>query len=578
MRANPRTAPDLLPLLLGVNLRQAWRRLLSLRRQSRLLTAVILGFLGGYATLAFTLFYKGLKFLNTFPGLGAVLVERMIFILFAFLFGLLLLSNVIIGYTNLFRNKETLFLLPLPVPLETIFQWKFIESAVLASWAFVFLVAPLLAAYGLTQQVAWHFYPLTIVLIGLFVVLPAVAGTYVAVLLARFLDRRRFQVGLLLVAGAAIVAAAVWLRPIPVSDDQLETRVLVVLDRVLGRTRFAQFPLLPSYWLSAGVQQWAEGAWGAASFFATVLLSNVLFFGTLALTRTGTAFYAAASAVQSRDSALARWAWFRKWQERREVRWRRHGGLEWLVGAFWWVRVDRRALVLKDLRVFWRDTTQWGQTVMLLGLLAVYLLNLRHFGQQLSSPFWVHAVSYLNLAACALNLATMTTRFVYPQFSLEGKRVWIVGLAPLELRRVLLVKLALSTSLSLAVTLGLLGLSCHLLRLDPERLIDLGIAVIVMSLTLNALAVGLGALYPNFKEDHPSKIVSGFGGTFCLVLSFIYIVVSVGALAVVSPWAPAGLARWPWTVAAWLGFLGLSLLVGGVPLRSGLRRMAAFEF
>ena len=33
----------------------------------------------------------------------------------------------------------------------------------------------------------------------------------------------------------------------------------------------------------------------------------------------------------------------------------------------------------------------------------------------------------------ALNLATLTTRFVYPQFSLEGKRLWIVGLSPLGL-------------------------------------------------------------------------------------------------------------------------------------------------
>ena len=41
-----------------------------------------------------------------------------------------------------------------------------------------------------------------------------------------------------------------------------------------------------------------------------------------------------------------------------------------------------------------------------------------------------------------------------------------------------------------------------------------------MSGALCGLAVGLGALFPNFKEDNPSKIVSGFGGTLCLVASF----------------------------------------------------------
>ena len=114
--------------------------------------------------MAFEVFYHGLKFIAKFPGLGAVLTERLIYGLFAFLFALLLLSNLIIGYTNLFRNRETAFLLTLPVPTQTIFRWKFIESTMLASWAFVFLIAPLLAAFGLLRGVPWHFYPVTLML------------------------------------------------------------------------------------------------------------------------------------------------------------------------------------------------------------------------------------------------------------------------------------------------------------------------------------------------------------------------------------------------------------------------------
>ncbi len=571
-------ASDPLTLLLGVNLRQSWRRLLSLRRQSRLLTAVIACFLAGYAALAFTLFYKGLKFAGTFPGLGAVLIERMLFLLFAFLFALLLLSNAIISYTALFRNRETEFLLPLPVAPQTVFRWKFVESTVLASWAFLFLVAPLLAAYGLTQRVSWHFYPMTVALIALFIVLPAAAGSYASILLARFMDRRSFQAGALLVTLAMVLLAAFWLKPAPVPDDQLETRVLVVLDRLLGKTRFAQFPLLPSYWLSAGVQQWAEGAVGAAVFFALVLLSHVLFFGTLALTRTGAAFYNAVSITQGRGSILRRWNWFRAWRKRRRTITHRRGWIERMADAIPSIRADRRALVLKDIRVFLRDTTQWGQTVMLFGLLAVYILNLRHFGAQLNNPFWTQVVSYLNLGACALNLATVTTRFVYPQFSLEGKRVWIVGLAPLGLRRVLLTKLAMSIALSLVVTVGLMMLSSHMLKLGADRVIDLSLSVVVMTFALNALAVGLGALYPNFKEDNPTRIVSGFGGTLCLVLSFLYIVASVLLLAGGSSWGRTGQVDWHLVVGGRAAFLILSFGAGFVPVRLGLRRLTNIEF
>jgi hypothetical protein len=214
-------------------------------------------------------------------------------------------------------------------------------------------------------------------------------------------------------------------------------------------------------------------------------------------------------------------------------------------------------------------------------------------------------VSYLNLAACSLNLATLTTRFVYPQFSLEGRRLWIVGIAPLGLRRLMRVKMWLSTTGTMLVTLGLIWLSCHLIMLPWERTLFFSVAVAVMTFTLNGMAAGLGALYPNMREDNPGKIVSGFGGTLCLVLSFLYIFASILMLALASPWwnisrgwqfaivsviervtAAAGLNRGagveldPNTIplVMWVGFLLLSVLAGWVPFRLGQRRVARFEF
>jgi ABC-2 type transport system permease protein len=575
--SSKRPAPAPLPLLLRVNLLQNWRRLKSIRQQSRLLTAVIGLFIVGYMGLSFWLFYRGLKFVATFPGLGTLLTERLLFLLFAFLFALLLLSNLVISYTNLFRNRETAFLMTLPISSQTIFRWKFLESTVLASWAFLFLIAPLLAAYGLTHKAEWHFYPVTLVLIALFIVLPAVAGSWLAVNVARYLDRRAFQVTLLAVAVFFIVSAAVWLKPEAVTDESLETRVLSVLDRLLMKTRFAQFPALPSYWLSAGVLNWSEGALAAAGFFLLVLLSHVLFFGFLAFNGMGRFFYDAASAVQSRGSVLGQWKWFRVWQNQRSTAAAGVGAVEWAFDHLSWVRPDVRALLVKDVRMFWRDTSQWGQTIMLFGLLGVYILNLRHFSQQLSNPFWIHLITYLNLGACSLNLATLTTRFVYPQFSLEGKRLWIVGLAPLGLARVVKAKFWLTGCASWVVTLGLISLSCYMLKLPFIRTIYFGMAVSVMTFTLTGLAVGLGVLYPNFKEENPSKIVSGFGGTFCLVLSFLYILGSVILLAISSPWAGASWGSPSLLLACWSGFGLLSLALGWLPFKLGLRKVASFE-
>lgn len=569
--------PGALGLLVRVHLQTAWRRLNALRQQSRLLTSVILAFIGSYLALAYALFHLGLKFIARFPGLGSVLTERLLFLLFVFLFVLLLLSNLVIGYTNFFRNRETTFLLTLPIPRHTIFQWKFIESTLLASWAFLFLIAPLLAAYGVIRGVPWHFYPVTAILVAVFIVLPAVAGCFLAVTIARYLDRKVFQVVAVVAICGFITGAAFWFKPEQVDPESTETRVIAVLDRMLQKTDFAQYPLLPSMWLSSSVLHWAEGARTAAGFFFAVLLSHALFFGMLALTQMGNLFYDAASTVQSRGSVFVRWKWFHALARRRQGRAVRRGWLERIVNALPALAPDTRAIIVKDTRMFWRDTTQWAQSVMLFGLLGVYIFNLRHFSQQLTNPFWVHLVSYLNLGACALNLATLTTRFIYPQFSLEGKRLWIIGMAPLGMRRVVRVKYWLATVTSLFVTLSLIVLSCHMLNMPWQRVLHFSVAVTVMTFTLTGLAVGLGVLYPNLKEDNPSKIVSGFGGTFCLVLSFLYILASVVTLAFTTPWTPSGrlASTQVWTCLA--AFAALSALLGWLPLHLGLKRARTVE-
>jgi len=562
-------------LLVRVNAVQAWRRLKDVRRQSRLLTTIILVFIFGYLSLSFWLFYEGLRFIAAFPGLGSVLTERLLYLLFALLFGLLLLSNLVISYTNFFRNREAAFLMSQPLPWETIFRWKFIESTLLASWAFLFLIAPFLAAFGLTRGVPWHFYAVTLALIGLFIVLPGVAGCWLAISLARYVDRRSFRIIAVLAASLLLLTARAWWKVPDANEEVLETRVLNMLDQLLVKTRFTQFPFLPSYWLSTSVIQWGEGVLNIAGFFILVLLSNVSFFGFLAFTRLGKPFYDGASAVHSRASGLGLgWLRLEPGVPRTPSAACAAGPIESLLGLCRWIAPDIRALLVKDVRTFWRDTAQWGQSVMLFGLLGAYILNLRHFSNQLENPFWVNLVSYLNLGACSLNLATLTTRFVYPQFSLEGRRLWIIGMAPMGLKRVVLAKYWLASLGSLIVTLTLMTLSSYLLKMPWHRIGFFSAVVGVMTFALNGLAVGLGVMYPNFKDANPSKIVSGFGGTLCLVLSFLYILASILLLSL-------GTTRWQehanWAPAASVAFVLLSFLIGWLPLKLGFAQLRHLE-
>ena len=567
LKAKFTTVPLL--ILLRTNAIHSWRRLVAVREQSRLLTGIIGFFVAGYLVLAFELFYHGMKFIAKFPGLGAVLTERLLYTLFAFLFALLLLSNLIIAYTNLFRNRETAFLLSLPVSNQTIFNWKFIETSILASWAFLFLIAPLLVAFGLVRGVPWHFYPLTVLLIGMFIILPGILGSALAIAIGRHLDRKSFQVLLLILALVLLAFVAFWWKTNPVDEDLLDKRTLEALDRLLAKTRFTMFPFLPSYWLSSAILQWAEGIATGAIFFAGVLLSHTLFFGSIAFTRFGKLFYDTASAVQSRGGGGFKLKFSRNARNSDLP-----GLLENSFAKIPFLRADTRAIAVKDLRMFWRDTTQWGQSVMFFGLLGAYIINLRNFTHQLTSPFWIHAVAFLNLGACAFNLASVTTRFVFPQFSLEGRRLWIVGMSPMGLERIVKTKYWLMSALSLFVTLGLVVLSCYLLKMPWEDVAFFGAVITVMTFALNGLAIGLGVLFPNVKETNPNKIVSGFGGTLCFVLSSIYIIASLALLVL----GGGGYhAHTDWAVSSIVAFVAMSFVIGWVPMRTGLRHLKNFE-
>ena len=202
-------APGFFQLLLDVNARMMRRRVASLREQSRLMVAVIALFVIGYWITGYAIFYVMCVQLTKVAGLGVILLDRMLYLFFAFLFVMLVFSNMIIGYSSLFKSQETQWMLTLPVPAVEVFRWKLVETAVLASWAFLFLSAPLILAYGTTRHVVATFYLKVGLLLLPFTMIPAALGALVILLVTRYLHRRLFKWGVFGLGSVTILAVAV---------------------------------------------------------------------------------------------------------------------------------------------------------------------------------------------------------------------------------------------------------------------------------------------------------------------------------------------------------------------------------
>ena len=251
-----------------------------------------------------------------------------------------------------------------------------------------------------------------------------------------------------------------------------------------------------------------------------------------------------------------------------------------------------RLLIGKDLRLLFRDPVQWSQFLIFFGLLALYFANVdrfRHHRTDISTQTWVNIASFLLLAVVGLLLSTFTTRFIYPLASLEARRFWILNILPIERDTIVWSKFYFAA-------FGSWG-PCALLVLVSDLMLDVAMIVILvhqficilLCIGLAGMSVGLGASMPDIREQSPSKIAAGFGGTLNLVLSALYNLAVV--LMTALPCHFYFLAKstdvtqhflQPKFLRLWIGLgiggsIVLALLVTILPMRSGLRNFRRLE-
>ncbi|QDV74595.1 putative ABC transporter permease subunit [Botrimarina mediterranea] len=506
----------------------------QLMATARLRTLLVVGLSIFFWCGLFALFYVGFDFLReniARPGevYHAKTVEFVFHLFFASLNVMLVFSSGIILYGGLFSSDETRFLLTTPAREERIVLHKFQEATLFSSWGFFLLASPLTLAYGISVGAPWHYYVLIAPLIASFVYIPCVIGALCCLLLIYKLAHVRVAV-VLVVATLSMLAAgaAIW-ETIAVDRKELFEDQFF-LDTI-RKFRFTREEWLPSSWLSDGLIDAAQ----ASPRLPTPLRDTPVVRSLLSLALLVT------NALMGRLilTTVARRT-FRSGFSQLECRPRRprRAGAAWVDRvAAWFLQPfpqQVRLLLMKDWRLLRRDPVQWSQFLIFFGLLGLYFLNVDQFrvtAGDIEHATWVNLVSFLNLAVVGLILSTFTTRFIYPMLSLEGRRFWVLGLMPVSRDTIVWSKFvfaALGSWLPCALLILLSDLMLHVsaLVVGVHQL-----TTVLLCVGLAALAVGLGAMMPNFHESSPSKIAAGFGGTLNLVLSAVYIILIVSLTA-----------------------------------------------
>ncbi len=506
-------------LFLRLRATVAWETLRSMVSFARLRLTLVVVLSGIFWAALYGLFFEAFTFLES---LHADVVSLLFNAFFTSLMVMLIFSTGILLFTGMYCSTEARLLLTLPVRSEAIFAHKFQEAIWFAGWGFVLLGSPMLVAYGVQRGSSWHYFVLLLPFMLSFVVIPAAIGGIVCMAMVAWLPRLRVHA--LSVALVAACIGAIWIGWSTFSQVRVDTMSAAWFERAFARLAITEQKLFPSWWLSSGLIEAANAGrpkvdaaaaiWEAVKFLA-LLVANGMLLHLLA-------------------GLLARVAYRRGYSQLvGEAPSRRQRRMGWFDQAMIQAGSARgrplRLLLVKDLRLFRRDISQWSQFVIFFGLLGLYFLNLRSFNY---NNAYASMIGFLNLAVVGLILSTFTTRFIYPMISLEGRRFWILGLLPVERDQIVWSKFLFSFVGGLVPCAALVLLSDWMLGIKPALILLHEYCCVILCLGLSGIAVGLGARMPDLREPSPAKISSGFGGTLSLVISslFIMVVVVVAAL------------------------------------------------
>jgi ABC-2 type transport system permease protein len=534
----------------------------SWRRRWLLLGLALAFWCGTYYVIRRVLLY-----FQSVYDLGPSLAYQLLLIILLTFLSMLLFSNLITALSTFFLARDLDLVLSTPAPLGSFYYSRLITTTLNSSWMVLFFSLPIFVAYGTVFGGGFLYYLWVALLLPLFLIIPASVGVLVTHLLVYFLPAKRIR-DILFFIGLFSFIIIYFLFRFSQPERLVQPESFGHFLQFLTAMETPASPFLPSSWSTEVLAAPLFKKPTDQGFFYALLASYALFLPLVTAWIAGAVY-------------LTGWS---KAQESRQGR-RQHplfeSVLDWLMRPFPSVL---SALMVKDIKAFLRDSTQWSQLFLLIALMVVYLYNFKVLPldrSPLPTATLKTAVSFANLALAGFVLSAVAMRFAFPAVSLEGKAFWILQTAPISLRTLLWSKLWLNL-VPLLILGELLVFLSNLLLQVPVWMMLLSVAtVFLLTIGITAICVGVGALYPKFSFDHAAEIPTSFGGA----VSMIICVAFIGVAVMMEAWpiyvlAMRGLnpgqSTVPelWIIAPSLfGVLALTVAAVIAPIRLGLKSL-----
>jgi ABC-2 type transport system permease protein len=447
--------------------------------------------------------------LDAYDELGDYLLRIGLSWLFLTFLSFLAFSAVVTALSTFFLSEDLRLLLTAPVPIRRLFHARFFRTVGQSSWMVVIFLAPVLMGIGRARCAGLSFYLTSVLTTVPFAIIPVAAGTLATLFLVNTFPARRAR-DLLMLMGLLFAASLVILLRFIRPEQLLKVESLPDLTDFFSTLQSPVTPLLPSFWAGESLFASLQGGF------------DLLHFGALWTT--------ALAAIVVARMACERWyfAGFSRAQEAPKARFTKLRGLDTLIGVLP-ITTVRRQLLIKDMKTFLRDVSQWSQLLLLVALVLLYLYNFRVLDLEripYMTGFIKNVYAFVNLGMAGFVMATVAVRFVFPAVSAEGAAFWIIRTSPISMRDFLWSKFWTGLLPVLILTEVLTIAANQFLGVDPFLKTMAAAAIFFMSFALVGLAVGLGARYPRFNAD-VTQVAGSYGGVAFMIQAVLFVIVMI---------------------------------------------------
>ena len=503
---------------------------------------------------------------------GPILTRRLLEMLLIGLFTLLCFSNVVSAVSTFYLSEDLELVLSLPMRRDTFFFARFVDTLLQSSWMVLFFGLPVFTAYGYAYDAGPAYLLAVAACAPGFVLVPAGVGVTVATLLVRSIPARRVREGMVFVGILALIGVVVLLR-------------MLRPERLMDASNFESLAAYAAE-LQAPVPLLFPPRWAVDVLEAT-LRGRPMPWVELALLTTGGI---AAMAVARWTTTVFYDEGRSRAQSARSARLAKAGWLDTVLGL--WTRPlppVARAIVVKDVKTFVRDPSQWSQVFLVGAIVVIALVSAAAMPTDfMRGPYGAYMREGLAFGAMALVgfiMASVATRFQFTSTSLEGRAFWVVRTGPITAEQLLWAKVW--PSLVPMVLVGeVMGISITYILGAGRFLIAISaFTSFFLALGISGLAVGVGAVYPDFKADNAARVAASPAAMVFMVSALVLVfVVAAIELLPVGLWMFVRFQERSPDALEWLGIIGPLVAVAGlcvaamvVPLRWGARQLWARE-